>query len=178
MVPSALKLHRAARRLESLGLPLLPDLLTTLGVYLHHAWLHREAELDEGVELGYGGLGIAIAAGVRVGRGTFLSQHVTLGEHPDAPGVPRLGRNVFVGAGAQVLGAVTVGDDAKIGANAVVLEDVAPGAVVAGIPARQLHRPAPTNAGAPPGGTGAGFRRTRAGAPSGIAAQPDESHLR
>jgi serine O-acetyltransferase len=167
MVPNALRLHRAARRLRSLGIPLLPGLLTTVGVYLHRAWLHCEAELGEEVELGYGGLGLAIAPGVRVGRGTFISQHVTLGERPDAPGVPRLGRNVMVGAGARVLGPVTVGDDAVIGANAVVLEDVAPGAVVAGIPARELHRPAPT-----------GTRQAGAGVSPGIAAHPDGAHLR
>lgn len=165
MVPNALRLHRAARRLQALGIPLLPGLLTSLGVSLYRSWLHPEAELDEGVELGYGGLGIAIAARVRVGRGTFLSQQVTLGERPDVPGVPRLGRDVFIGTGAQVLGPVTVGDHARIGANAVVLEDVPPGAVVAGIPARELHRPH------------AGARQARAGMPSDIAMDPGGSHL-
>jgi serine O-acetyltransferase len=165
MVPSALRLHRAARRLEALGLPLLPGLLTSLGVALHRAWLDRGAELDEEVELGYGGLGIVIAAGVRVGRGSFLSQYVTLGERPDTPGVPCLGRHVFIGAGAQVLGPVRVGDHARIGANAVVLEDVAPGAVVAGIPARELHRPASAEA-----------RPERVGAPTGIVVPPESAH--
>jgi serine O-acetyltransferase len=161
MVPNALKLHRAARRLQTLGLPLLPGLLTTLGVYLHRTWIHPEAELEDGVELGYGGIGTAIAAGVQIGRGTFLSQQVTLGERPEVPGVPRLGRDVFIGAGAQVLGPVTVGDGASIGANAVVLEDVAPGAVVAGLPAKELRRPAPTAA-----------RQAGDGAPVGIATEP------
>ena len=160
MVSNALKLHRAARRLQSLGLPLLPGLLTTLGVSLHRAWIHPEAELEDGVELGYGGVGVAIAAGVKIGRGTFLSQQVTLGENPGTPGVPRLGRDIFIGTGAQVLGPVTVGDRASIGANAVVLEDVAPGAVVAGVPAREL-RPARTTA-----------RQTGDGEPSRIATDP------
>jgi serine O-acetyltransferase len=146
MVSNALTLHRAARRLQALGVPLLPGVFTTLGVYLYRAWIHPGAQLEDGVELGYGGIGTAIAPGVRIGRGTFLSQQVTLGERPDAPGVPCLGRDVFIGAGAQVLGPVTVGDGASIGANAVVLEDVAPGAVVAGLPAKELRPAARTTA--------------------------------
>jgi serine O-acetyltransferase len=55
-------------------------------------------------------------------------------DHPNA--VPALGNRVNVGAGAKVLGAVTIGDDAAIGANAVVLDDVPAGATAVGIPAR------------------------------------------
>lgn len=51
---------------------------------------------------------------------------------------PRLGDRVFLGAGSRVLGAVQVGDDARVGANAVVIHDVAPGAVVGGVPAKPI----------------------------------------
>ena len=54
--------------------------------------------------------------------------------------MPRIGRNVYVGVGAQIVGPVTVGDGAVVGAGAVVTADVAPGAVVAGVPARELTR--------------------------------------
>ncbi len=140
MGPTALSFHRAAQRLRALGVPLLPGALRALGLRLHATWIDPRARLEESVELGYGGLGVVIAAGVEVGARTFLSQHVTLGERFDVPGVPRLGRDIFIGTGAKVLGPVTVGDGAVIGANAVVLDDVAPGATVAGIPARELPR--------------------------------------
>jgi serine O-acetyltransferase len=145
MGPTALSFHRAALRLQALGVPLLPRALLSLGVRLHATWLDPEARLAQGVELGYGGVGVVIAAGVEVGPRTFISQHVTLGPRLDVPGVPRLGRDIFIGTGAKVLGPVTVGDGAVIGANAVVLDDVAPGAVVAGIPARELRRHATTH---------------------------------
>ena len=140
MVPNALSFYRAARRLKSAGVPLLPELISRVGAGLHHVHVDLQAQLGEGVELGYGGVGVVVAPGVTVGPRTFLCQNVTLGERPDAPGVPRVGSHVLVGSGAMVLGPVTVGDHAEIGANAVVTEDVPPGAVVAGVPARVLRR--------------------------------------
>jgi serine O-acetyltransferase len=140
MGPNALSFYRAARRLQAAGVPLLPQTLVSLSARLHQVHLDLRAQLGEGVELGYGGVGVVVAPGVTVGHRTFLCQNVTLGERPDAPGVPRVGSHVLVGSGAMVLGPVTVGDHAEIGANAVVTEDVPAGAVVAGVPARILRR--------------------------------------
>jgi serine O-acetyltransferase len=65
---------------------------------------------------------------------------VTLGERSSGSGVPTIGAHVDIGAGAKVLGPVQVGDGAKIGANAVVLDDVPPGATVVGIPGRNVTK--------------------------------------
>jgi len=84
---------------------------------------------------------IVIHGNCQIGDDCIIRQGVTLGnktlERPmDAP---ILGKRVNVGAGAKILGAVTIGDDATIGANAVVLNDVLAGAVAVGIPARILE---------------------------------------
>jgi serine O-acetyltransferase len=81
---------------------------------------------------------IVIHGSTIIGDDTILRQGVTLGnrylERPlDAP---CLGKRVNVGAGAKILGAVTLGDDAQVGANAVVLENVPAGATAVGMPAR------------------------------------------
>jgi len=78
--------------------------------------------------------GIVLHPEVEIGADCQLFQQVTLGTGPK-PGVPRLGNRVVVFAGAKILGGVRIGDDAVIGANAVVLEDVPPGATAVGIPA-------------------------------------------
>jgi serine O-acetyltransferase len=84
--------------------------------------------------------GIVIHGNTEIGDDCVIRQGVTLGNRRmDRPfDAPRLGRRVNIGAGAQVLGAITIGDDAAVGANAVVLGDVAAGATVVGIPARPV----------------------------------------
>ena len=79
--------------------------------------------------------GVVIHPDAEVGFHCTLFQQVTIGTGP-TPGVPRLGEHVYVGAGAKVLGGVTIGDHAIIGANAVVLQDVPAGAIAVGIPAQ------------------------------------------
>lgn len=80
--------------------------------------------------------GIVIHPGVRIGPNCLLFQQVTIGHAKD--GVPTLGGHVDVGAGAKLLGPITIGDHAIIGANAVVTVDVPAGATAVGVPARIL----------------------------------------
>ena len=76
-----------------------------------------------------------------MGERCSISQGVTIGVlGGERDGVPRLGNDVYIGAGAKILGPVTIGDGAIVGANAVVLEDVPPGATAVGVPARIIQR--------------------------------------
>lgn len=98
--------------------------------------------------------GIIIHGEVEIGDDCIIMQQVTIGLRP--PGrVPRLGSRVYVGAGAKILGSVTIGDDARIGANAVVLSDVPAGATAVGIPARIVRQRASTPGQAPSNNPGA-----------------------
>ncbi|HVE82658.1 MAG TPA: serine acetyltransferase [Myxococcales bacterium] len=132
--------YRAGRRLYRLGVPLLPKLARKAIYFLHSSYVPCEAEIGEGTHFGYGGIGVVIHQDARIGRHCLISQQVTVGGRSGVPGAPVIGDYVRIGAGAKILGRVRVGDFAVIGANAVVLKDVAPGAVVAGVPARELRR--------------------------------------
>jgi serine O-acetyltransferase len=115
--------------------------------------LYRRARNVWGIELPYEAKigrrvvfehqhGIVVHGNVEIGDDCIIRQGVTIGNRTlegrfDAP---KLGKRVNVGAGAKILGAVTIGDDAAIGANAVVLSDVPDGALVVGIPARLASR--------------------------------------
>lgn len=81
--------------------------------------------------------GIVINRRCRIGTNCNIAQHVTLGLKSREPraGCPVLGDRIYVGPGAVVIGAIGIGDDAAIGANAVVTKDVPDNAVVAGVPA-------------------------------------------
>lgn len=93
------------------------------------------------------GMGIVIGETAVVGDDVILFHGATLGGKAMRPGKrhPTLGDRVVVGAGAKILGPVWIGDDAQIGANAVVVKDVPPGAVAVGVPAeiRPAATPAP-----------------------------------
>ena len=78
--------------------------------------------------------GVVIYPGTEIGPNCMLFQQVTIG-HAEG-GVPKLGGHVDVGAGARLIGPITIGDHARIGANAVVTKDVPAGAIAVGIPAR------------------------------------------
>jgi serine O-acetyltransferase len=83
--------------------------------------------------------GVVIHPSSTIGPNCLIFQQVTIGAG-GKPGYPRIGGHVDIGAGAKVLGGVTIGDHARIGANAVVTTDVPPHATAVGIPARVLPR--------------------------------------
>jgi serine O-acetyltransferase len=106
---------------------------------------HYGIELPYSAQVGRGVIiehqsGIVIHGDSIIGDDCIIRQGVTIGNrYLDRPlEAPRLGARVNVGAGAKILGAVTIGDDAVIGANAVVLQDVPAGCLAVGIPARIL----------------------------------------
>jgi serine O-acetyltransferase len=102
--------------------------------------LPARAHIGPGLYIGHFG-NIIVHPDTVMGARCALSQGVTIGVlgGPRA-GVPRLGNDVYVGAGAKILGPVTIGDGAVIGANAVVIRDVPAGATAVGVPARIVRR--------------------------------------
>jgi serine O-acetyltransferase len=136
----AMWLYRMARRLRMRRVPVLPDLLRKAIYYLHSSHVPPEAEIGEGTMLGYGGIGVVIHKDAKIGRHCLISHEVTVGGRSGIPGAPVIGDYVRIGAGAKILGNFHIGDFAVIGANSVVVKDVPPAAVVAGVPARELRR--------------------------------------
>jgi serine O-acetyltransferase len=123
----------------------------------------RGADFGEGFVLLHS-TGTVINSGVRGGRNIFLEHQVTIGT--DEGESPVLGDEVYVGAGAKILGTVRVGSGVRVGANAVVVHDVPDGSTVVGIPARVVRRREPE-----------GPRSVRAVTPgeSDSTGQPEES---
>ena len=82
--------------------------------------------------------GVVINGAVRAGKNLKIEHQVTIGA--ERRQMPVIGDDVFIGAGAKIIGAVTIGDGARIGANAVVVHDVPAHTTVVGIPARPVKR--------------------------------------
>jgi serine O-acetyltransferase len=100
----------------------------------------RGCEIGEGTELGYGGIAVVIHERSKIGRHVMISPCVTIGGRSGIYGVPIIEDDVFIGAGAKILGNVRIGRRATIGANAVVLQSISAGAVAVGVPARVVRK--------------------------------------
>jgi serine O-acetyltransferase len=135
----ALWLHRLAHWLHVGGVPLLPRWVSQLNRFLTQIEIHPGARIGKGLFIDHGS-GVVIGETTEIGENVTLYQGVTLGGTGKETGKrhPTLGDNVIVGAGAKVLGSVTVGDDAKIGAGSVVVLDVPKDSTVVGNPGRPV----------------------------------------
>ena len=135
--------YRIARALALRKVPLIPMFLTRIVQILYGIDLDYMAQIAPGVRI-FHGMGLVIGWGAIIGSGCTFYHGVTIGQSDVVQLVlPTLGKNVWVFAGAKVLGPITIGDGARIGANAVVTKDVPAGALAVGVPARIVSRSAP-----------------------------------
>jgi serine O-acetyltransferase len=138
-----LLVHRLGRTCDELPAPLrkLASKLygaTALGVELATGTrLHRETEVGEGLHLIHG-RNVRVHPRAVIGARVTLMHDVTIGTGMDDPRAPVLEDDVFVGAGAKILGGVRIGRGARIAANSLVITDIPPGARAMGVPARPL----------------------------------------
>ena len=107
--------------------------LYRLNAVIGHVVIGRNAEFGDGLIILHS-FGIVVNSSVKAGKNLVLEHGVTIGAEKDQS--PVIGDNVFIGAGAKVIGGIRIGNDVKIGANAVVTKDVPDGATVVGIPGR------------------------------------------
>jgi serine O-acetyltransferase len=137
----AVLMHRLAHRLWDWRLRWLARLVSHLTRWFTGIEIHPGARIGRRFFIDHG-MGVVIGETAEIGEDCTIYHGVTLGGTSWVKGKrhPTLGHRVVVGAGAKILGPLTVGDDARVGSNAVVLKDVPPGATVVGIPGRVISK--------------------------------------
>jgi serine O-acetyltransferase len=120
-----------------MGVPFFPRAISQLARWLTGVEIHPSARIGTGFFIDHG-MGVVIGETAEVGDYVTLFQGVTLGGTGKERGKrhPTLGNHVVVGAGAKILGGISIGDNVKIGANSVVLKNVPANSTVIGVPAR------------------------------------------
>ncbi|MBI3181167.1 MAG: serine O-acetyltransferase [Myxococcales bacterium] len=133
----ALTLHRVSHQLWNRGFKLAARLFSHYNRFLTGVEIHPGATIADGVFIDHG-MGVVIGETAVLEEGCIIYKGVVLGGTSLERKVrhPHLGRNVIVGSNACVLGAIQVGDGARIGSASVVIKDVPPGATVVGVPGR------------------------------------------
>jgi len=139
----AISLHRISHRLWTCHFPLklVARCLSQLGRFLTGIEIHPGARIGHSVFIDHG-MGVVIGETAEIGNRCLLYQGVTLGGTGKEHGKrhPTLAENVVVGAGAKVLGAISIGTNTRIGAGSVVVRNVESNCTVVGIPGRVIHQ--------------------------------------
>ena len=132
--------YRVAHRLHKRGITFLARCISQWARFWTGVEIHPGAQIGRRLVIDHG-LGIVIGETAELGDDVLLYQQVTLGGTGKDTGKrhPTLGNNVMVGAGAKVLGPITIHNNARIAAGAVVLQEVPEGATAVGVPAQVVR---------------------------------------
>src|SRR5438046_2610816 len=136
----ALLAHRVAHALHDAGVPVLPRLIAAVSRAVTGIEIHPAAQIGPGFFIDHG-MGVVVGETAEIGANVTLYQGVTLGGTGFATGKrhPTVQDNVTIGSGAKLLGPITVGHGAKIGANSVVIHDVPAHSTVVGNPGHPVR---------------------------------------
>jgi len=132
-----MKMQKSSNRLLKKHIPILPRALFLLTRLLCGCSIPPSVEIGDNTKLAHNGLGVIIHDKCVIGHDTLIQGNVVIGGKDGK--APRIGNYCYIGAGAVLLGDITIGNDVVIGANAVVTHDVDPGKVVIGVPGRIIR---------------------------------------
>lgn len=131
----ALKIYNVSRKLFLKKYYRLSKVFYFINYIFFGCVIPPSTEIEDGCVIAHS-TGIVIHQWSKIGSGTTIYQNVTIGN----AGGPKIGRNCVIGAGACVLGDIVIGDNVRIGANAVVLKDLPSNCTAVGVPARIVKR--------------------------------------
>lgn len=134
-----MKLFRCGQKFHNSKLKFLSAIIYRIQFYLYNTSLPHSVKLGENTQFAYGGIACVIHERAELGDGCVIGQCITIGGRSKHRDVPILGDNVYIGAGARVLGPIKIGNNVIIAPNSVVLDDIPANTIVGGIPAKIIR---------------------------------------
>lgn len=142
----AVWMYRIANKLFLKNIPILPRFISQLARFFTGIDIHPGAKIKGNIFIDHG-MGVVIGSSAEIGDNVLIYSGVVLGSRDGSQDGgygskrhPTVGDNVLIGTGAKILGSINIGRNAKIGANAVVLQDVPSNYTAVGIPARIIQK--------------------------------------
>ncbi|MGU8962051.1 serine O-acetyltransferase [Clostridium perfringens] len=133
-----ISLYKFAKKLNDKRIPFIPKMIKVFIRIVFSCVIPFTAEIGEGTKVGYQGLGIVIHSRAIIGKRCLISQNVTIGGTSKKYEVPVIGDDVYIGAGAKIIGPIKIGNNVVIGANSVVTKNIPNNSLVVGIPAKVI----------------------------------------
>lgn len=135
----AIRIYRISRFFYLRRLIFISRFFDYLNYFFHNSYISGKSKIGENTFFAYGGIGVVLHNDTIVGDNCMLGQGITIGGRSGSKSPPIIGDNVYISAGARVLGDIEIGDNSTIGANAVVIKDVPENSIVAGVPAKLIR---------------------------------------
>ena len=137
---NAIKFYRIGRWFYVHHIPILSLLMKYLTFLVFNSVVPYTAEIGRHSKFAYGGMGCVVHSRAKIGERVLIGQNTTIGRALDPETIPEIGDDVYISAGARIVGKIKVGNNVIIGANAVVNKDVPDNCVVAGVPATIVRK--------------------------------------
>ena len=132
------KFQKAGHALYKLKIPVLPKIIEILIFLIYNSRVFSKTVIGKKTVFAYLGIGCIVHKDAIIGSGCMIGQGVTIGGRGARGGVPVIKDNVFIGAGARILGPVTIGNNVIVGPNAVVITSIPDNSICVGIPAKVI----------------------------------------
>lgn len=133
---NAITFYRISNWLYRKKIPILPLVFKYFIFLVFNSVVPYSTKIGKGSKFAYGAIGVVLHSQTIIGEKVIIGQGVTIGRQLDPDGIPKIGNNVYISAGARILGGITIGNNVIIGANSVVIKDVPDNSIVAGVPAK------------------------------------------